>query len=152
MRRKDQPIISPIYAIDPKIPATRHNSLFFLPSLPLHQMEPSLVCKLLLTQLVYELGEDKFDEVSKALAKHPLVVNDRHRPTTAAKCEALYEQLLKNAGLERDEEYSGKPPAPWTQKLAELIYREYWDALNEDIRKDEQEFIKAAQLLEHKKT
>lgn len=111
---------------------------------------PSILCQLILAQLVYEKGENSFDEVSRLLRNHSLLKSEKHVPQTPGQCETLYSNLLEEKGLKRDENDTKKTPT-WVNKLAQSLYMSYSDQLMHLIKQDEEEFKKTFHDLEELK-
>lgn len=114
--------------------------------------EASTLCKLVLAQLVYEKGEDSFEEVSKLLKDHVLLQDEGGVPQTVEECEQLYKSLLEERDLQRDDEditsSKRKTPAPWVKKLAQSLYMAYTEQLLGLIKQDEEEFKQVFNHLE----
>ncbi|KAA8916160.1 hypothetical protein TRICI_001692 [Trichomonascus ciferrii] len=114
--------------------------------------EASTLCKLVLAQLVYEKGEGSFDEVSELLKGHVLLQDEGGVPQTAEECEQLYNTLLEERGIKRDDEDAAtakrKTPAPWVKKLAQSLYMAYTEQLLGLIKQDEEEFKQVFHHLE----
>ncbi|KAF9457021.1 hypothetical protein BDZ94DRAFT_1326582 [Collybia nuda] len=93
---------------------------------------------LILAQAVWEHGASSWQTVAKVLTKHPLI----SRPKsffTAQSCHAMYDILMKEAGLDQTEA-NNAIHAPMNHKLAEKHFRTRFEELRGLIIAEETQF------------
>ncbi|KAJ6539385.1 hypothetical protein B0H19DRAFT_1240137 [Mycena capillaripes] len=94
--------------------------------------------KLVLAQAVYDVGPSSWLKISRILGKHPML---SHPKTffTAQSCHAMYDHLMKEAGLELGDA-NNTVNAPTHLKLAEKYFAERIEELRTLIRAEEEQF------------
>ncbi|ODQ52808.1 hypothetical protein SAICODRAFT_35460 [Saitoella complicata NRRL Y-17804] len=111
---------------------------------------------LLLAQTIYKHGDASFPTIAASLIKHPLLQVVSHPElsgwnVTADECEARYEELLSEHGLQREACAPVGPtfkPSASLQKLASILHGHHVQALKAEIRDEEQKFKILVQELE----
>lgn len=119
-------------------------------------MTQTTLRNLILVQCIYEVGEESFDKVAATVNKHPLLSQEKN--IDASQCEALYNDLLTEYNIAKDENGQVKKggrkngPQPWVKTLAQVLYTKYTQELMGEMKQDEEEFkAEYAQLQELQK-
>ncbi|KAI0268277.1 hypothetical protein BC834DRAFT_684695 [Gloeopeniophorella convolvens] len=80
--------------------------------------------RLILAQAVYELGSEHWDGVARILSQHPLVNKRDSAAFSPSACQAIYDLLLKDVGLDSSEaEKQPRNAHSNNLKLAQRMYQ-----------------------------
>ncbi|KDQ21046.1 hypothetical protein BOTBODRAFT_27062 [Botryobasidium botryosum FD-172 SS1] len=105
--------------------------------------------RLLLAQVVYEVGTGNWDEVSKLMSKHPLVTRPKGFFSPPA-CSAMHATLMGEIGYEGDK-YASETRTPKARPnlaLAQKWYRSRVLELKSHIMQEEEKFRSLVQEIE----